>query len=106
MDFDKLVPIRPGVLVHEPQRMEELVHGRHQAVVETSRVEEDVLLPTFHTQVAGAVCAVDYGDEVDGPGQCWHEGDAGNSVGDQVHRFPHLLPLVPAKKILRFALSM
>ena len=82
------------------------MHRRHQAVVETSRVEEDVLFPTFHTQVAGADCAVDYGDEVDGPRQCWHEGDAGNIVGDQVHGFPHLLPLVAAEKILRFALSM
>ena len=39
VDFDKLVPIRPGVLVHEPQRMEELVHGCHQTVGETSRVQ-------------------------------------------------------------------
>ena len=47
VDFDKLVSIRPGVLVHEAQRMQELVHGRQQAVVETSRVEVDVLLPTY-----------------------------------------------------------
>ena len=82
------------------------MNGHHQTVVETSRVQVDVLLPTFHTQLAGAFCAVDYGDKVGGPRQGWHEGDAGNIVRDQVHGLPHLLPLVAAEKILRCALSM
>ena len=78
--------------------MKELVHGLQQAVVETSRVEEDVLLPPFHTQVAGAVSTVDYGDKVDRAWQSWLEGDTGNSLSYQVHRFPHYLDLVAAKE--------
>ena len=78
--------------------MEELAHERQQAVVETSQVEEDVLLPPFHAQVAGAVSTVDYGDKVDRAWQSWFEGDTGNSLSYQVHGFPYHLPLVAAKE--------
>ena len=78
--------------------MEELAHERQQAVVETSQVEEDVLLPPFHAQVAGAVSTVDYGDKVDRAWQSWLEGDTGNSLSYQVHGFPYHLPLVAAKE--------
>ena len=84
--------------------MKELVHGLQQAVVETSQVEVDVLLPPFHAQVAGAVSTVDYGDKVERAWQCWLEGDTGNSLSYQVHRFPHHLHLVAAKELFNITI--
>ena len=84
--------------------MKELVHGLQQAIVEASQVEVDVLLPPFHAQVAGAVSTVDYGDKVDRAWQSWLEGDTGNSLSYQVHRFPHYLDLVAAKELFNITI--
>ena len=54
---DEVIPIRPVLLVHEPQSMEEFVHEHQQAVLlgEAPGVQEHLLLPTYHTHGALAL---------------------------------------------------
>ena len=64
---DEVIPIRPVLLVHEPQSMEEFVHELQQAElwVEALGVQEQPLLPTYHAQVALAARASLYHHVVD-----------------------------------------
>ena len=64
---DEVIPIRPVLLVHEPQSMEELVHELQQTVMrgEAFRVQEHLLLSTYHPQVALAARASLYHHVVD-----------------------------------------
>ena len=43
------------MLVHEPKRMHELVHGHNQPSVEAGGVQMHCLVPTSHTQLAFAL---------------------------------------------------
>ena len=44
----------PIVLVHEAEGVHQLMHGHNQPVVEAARVQEEQLLPSPHTKLAGA----------------------------------------------------
>ena len=64
---DEVIPIRPVLLVHEPQSMEEFVHEHQQALLlgEALGVQEHLLLATYHPQVALAARASLYHHVVD-----------------------------------------
>ena len=51
---DEVIAIRPVLLVHEPQSMEEFVHQQQQALLlgEALGVQEHLLLSTYHPQLA------------------------------------------------------
>ena len=78
----------PIVLVHEPKRMQKLVHGHDQTSVEAGGVQVHCLVPTSHTKLAFALGAWIDGDVV---GALWYgrdKGDAREHVGEVVHRLP------------------
>ena len=45
------------MLVHEAERMHQLVHGHNQTVVEAAGVHVEQLLPAPHTHLAGTILA-------------------------------------------------
>ena len=79
----------PIVLVHEPKRMHELVHGHNQPSVEAAGVHVEQLLPAPHTHLARAGWTAVYGHKIAAGAVGWHKGDAGGQLGDVVHRLPH-----------------
>ena len=78
----------PIVLVHEPKRMHELVHGHDQTSVEAGGVQEHCLVPSSHAQLAFALGAWIDGDVVGALGCGRDKGDAREQVGEVVHRLP------------------
>ena len=79
----------PIVLVHEAERMHQLVHGHNQTVVEAAGVHVEQLLPAPHTHLARTSWATVDGHEVAAGAVGRDEGDAGVQIGDVVHRLPH-----------------
>ena len=76
------------MLVHEPKRMHELVHGHDQTSVEAGGVQVHCLVPSSHTQLAFAlrawidrhvVGALSFGRD---------KGHAGEQAGEVVHGLP------------------
>ena len=76
--------------MHEPKRMHELVHGTNQVVVivKASGVQVNFLVPSSHAQLAFALGAWVDGDVVGALGCGRDKGDAGEQVGEVVHRIP------------------
>ena len=99
---DEVIPIRPVLLVHEPQSMEELVHQQQQAVLlgEALGVQENALLPTYHTQLALAARPRMDRHKVVGGFCFWSEGDARHLLLHIVHRLLHKLLMWPAKSLV------
>ena len=85
----------PIVLVHEAERMHQLVHGHNQTVVEAAGVHVEQLLPAPHTHLARASRAAVDGHEVAAGAVGRDEGDAGVQIGDVVHRLSHPVHQVP-----------
>ena len=101
--IDEVIPIRPVLLVHEPQSMEEFVHELQQAElwVEALGVQEQPLLPTYHTQRTLAARSRMDGHKVVG-GFCFRsEGDAGHLLLHILHRLLHKLLMRPAKSLVK-----
>ena len=74
------------MLVHEPKRMHELVHGHDQTSVEAGGVQIHCLVPASHTKLAFALGAWIDGDVVGALRLGGDEGDAGGEeVGEVVH---------------------
>ena len=103
------------MLVHEPKRMHELVHGHDQTVAKAARVQvhhldklacltliwicqnkksDTCLLPSPHPQLASAIPTWVDRHEVWTGGGGQLEGDAREQVGDVVHRLPRQVPQV------------
>ena len=80
----------PIVFVHEPKRMQELVHGHDQTSVEAGGVQVHWLVPSSHPYLASALYAGIDSDKVGAPGFRRDKGDAGEHVGEVVHRIPCL----------------
>ena len=78
----------PIVLVHEPKRMQELVHGHNQPLVEAGRVQVHCLVPPNHPKLAFALRAWIDGHKVWTFGFSRDKGDTGEQVGEVVHRLP------------------
>ena len=78
----------PIVLVHEPKRMHELVHGHDHPSVKAGGVQVHWLVPASHSDLALALCAWIDSHKVRAPGFCRHKGDAGEHVSEVVHRLP------------------
>ena len=74
------------MLVHEPKRMQEFMHGHNQPVAKAPRVQVHHLLSASHAQLTLALGArVDC--HVVGTGAVGrHKGDTGTQLGDIVHR--------------------
>ena len=97
---DEVIPVRPVLLVHEPQSMEEFMHQHQQAVLwgEARGIQEHVLNSTYHTQVAFALRASLYHHVVDSCRCCFGEDDTGHLPGDVRHRLLHQSLVLPGKK--------
>ena len=81
------------MLVHEPKRMHELVHGHDQPLTKAGGVEVHRLLPTSHPQLAFAVLAMRvYCDIVGARAGGWLKRDTWDQLGDVVHCLPHQCP--------------
>ena len=89
----------PIVLVHEAERMHQLVHGHNQTVVEAAGVHVEQLLPAPHTHLARTSRATVDGDKVAAGAVGRDEGDAGGQLGDVVHRLSHQSHQVPGEKL-------
>ena len=78
--------------MHEPKRMHELVHGTNQVVVivKASGVQVNFLVPSSHTNLAFALGAWIDSDKVGAVGYGREKGDAGEHVGEVIHRLPCL----------------
>ena len=102
---DEVIPIRPVLLVHEPQSMEEFVHQQQQAVLwgEALGVQENALLPlSYHTQIALAARSSRMDrHKVEGGCCFWSEGDARHLLLHIVHRLLHKLLMRPAKSLVK-----
>ena len=68
--------------------MHELVHGHDQTSVEAGGVQVHCLVPASHTQLAFALGARIDGDVVGALGFRRDKGDAGEHVGEVIHRLP------------------
>ena len=71
--------------------MQELVHGHDQTSVEAGGVQVHCLVPSSHTNLAFALGAWVDGDIVGALGCGRDKGDAGEHVGEVVHRIPRLV---------------
>ena len=71
--------------MHEPKRMQELVHGHDQTAVEAGGVQVHCLVPSSHPYLASALGAWINSDKVGAPGFRRDKGDAGEHVGEVVH---------------------
>ena len=101
--IDEVIPIRPVLLVHEPQSMEEFVHELQQAVLlgEALRVQEHALLTTYHTQLALAARPRMDRHKVVGGFCLWSEGDARHLFRHICHGLLHKLLMQPAKSLVK-----
>ena len=78
----------PIVLVHEPKRMHELVHGHDQTSVEAGGVQVHCLVPPYHPKLAFALRAWIDGHIVGALSFGRDKGHAGEQAGEVVHGLP------------------
>ena len=91
------------MLVHEPKRVHQLVHGSLQAIVEAAQVQVDFLGASSHSPLAFALGSR-VNDDVVGTSNllavCWFEFDAGDISSDVVHSFHQLSPQRSFKSVI------